>query len=185
MAATTRYHPILVTLHWLLAAAILADLSLGEWRLSVLPNSSPDKLIALRVHLIAGILIVLMMTLRLILRYRTSRPPAISTSTRFLAVAARINHGGLYILVYLMAATGLATAMAAHVPAVMLGRSGAALPSSFEAIPAHAVHEILAAVLLALIALHVLAALFHQFVRKDALLQRMWFKRERFGASSG
>ncbi len=38
----------------------------------------------------------------------------------------------------------------------------------------HEVHEILGKVLLALVAVHVLAALRHQFVLGDRLLRRMW-----------
>jgi cytochrome b561 len=53
--------------------------------------------------------------------------------------------------------------------------SGDPLPLSFEAYPSFAAHGYLAALLAAFIALHVVAALFHQFVRKDHLFRRMLF----------
>ena len=177
MSTTRRYHPALVALHWVLAIAIIADLSLGWLRLAATSNLSPEKLLLLRAHLVAGVAITLLITVRLILRLRVSRPPPIDTRSRFLVVAANINHWGLYALVYLMAVTGLATAIAANVPSVMLGKPGAALPASFEGFWQHGLHEACATALATLIAIHFLAAMFHQFVRKDSVLQRMWFER--------
>jgi cytochrome b561 len=57
----------------------------------------------------------------------------------------------------------------------VLGHSGAALPESFLAFPTRVLHGYIARFLVGLIALHVAAALYHQFVRKDGLLGRMAF----------
>jgi cytochrome b561 len=56
-------------------------------------------------------------------------------------------------------------------------RSGEPLPADFDIHPSFVAHSLLATLLTALIALHVVAALYHQFVRKDALLRRMFFGR--------
>ncbi len=63
----------------------------------------------------------------------------------------------------------------AGLPDIVFGGSGDPLPASFEAFSARTVHGLLAWVLGALIAAHVLAALYHHFVRKDGLLKRMWY----------
>jgi len=51
--------------------------------------------------------------------------------------------------------------------------SGDPLPPSFLVYPTFAAHGVIAALLVGLIVLHLLAALYHQFVRKDGLLRRM------------
>jgi cytochrome b561 len=50
-----------------------------------------------------------------------------------------------------------------------------AMPDSLFVYPERAMHGNLAYLMLALVALHVGAALYHQFIRKDNLLARMWF----------
>jgi cytochrome b561 len=86
---------------------------------------------------------------------------------------------GLYLLLLLMAASGIATAVQAGLPGIVFGGSGALLPESFGIYRPRVAHGVIAKLLLALAVLHVLAALYHQFVRKDNLLSRMWFGRER------
>src|SRR5260221_7928992 len=86
---------------------------------------------------------------------------------------APITHYGFYVLVPLMVGTGYATGILAGLPAIVFGRSGAPLPKSFMVYPTFVAHGVLAALLAGLIALHILAALYHQFVRKDGLFARM------------
>lgn len=49
------------------------------------------------------------------------------------------------------------------------------LPASFDDLAPRAAHGFFATALALLIAAHVAAALYHQFIRKDGLLGRMWF----------
>lgn len=56
----------------------------------------------------------------------------------------------------------------------MFGGEGT-LPPDFDTYPPRAIHGAFAGVLMALIALHVAAALWHQVVRRDGLMARMWF----------
>ena len=72
-----------------------------------------------------------------------------------------------------MAASGLALAVQAGLPDVLLGTSGMSLPQTLAGYAPRTVHGAPATMLLALVALHVLAALYHQLVRKDRLLARM------------
>jgi cytochrome b561 len=81
-----------------------------------------------------------------------------------------------YLLVLLMAGTGVATAILAGLPAIVFGGLGTPLPSSSLIYPTPLAHGYLAALLAGLIGLHVLAAFHHQFVRRDGLL-RMYFGR--------
>jgi len=170
-----RYHRLLVGLHWLLAAVIVFALAMGTLSLKEIPNASPEKLFALRGHMIAGVAILALMAVRLAVRLWLPRPAPASTGNRLLDRFAVGVHYGFYALVILMAASGIATAVQAGLPAIVFGGSGAPLPESFWTYRPRAVHGIIAKLLLVLVVLHVAAALYHQFVRRDGLLSRMWF----------
>jgi cytochrome b561 len=171
----SRYHPALVALHWLIAIALLFSLGSGMLVLEELPNRSPEKVDALRGHMIAGVVILLLMLIRLGLRVGTARPAPATTGNAQLDRLARLTHWGFYLLVLVMAATGIATSVLAGLPDIVFGGSGAPLPESFSIYWPRAVHGTVAGLLLALILLHAAAALYHQFVRRDKLLARMWF----------
>jgi hypothetical protein len=61
--------------------------------------------------------------------------------------------------------------------AIVFGGSGAPLPTSFMIFPSFVAHGWLAALLAGFIVLHVLAAFYHQFVRRDRLFARMFYGR--------
>lgn len=177
----TRYHPLLVVLHWFLAALIVLALALGMFVLKSIPNSSPQKLEALRAHMIGASLIFTLMAARFALRMLSARPEPATTGKPALDRVARISHLAFYGLVAGMIATGLATALLAGLPAIVFGGSGAPLPDSFAVFPTRVVHGVLAKLLVALIALHATAALYHHFVLGDGLLKRMGFGRRWLG----
>ena len=172
-----RYHPLMVSLHWVLALLIVFALGMGMFSLKDIPNSSPDKILALRVHLIAGILILVLVLIRFATRFLTPRPEPATAGNAFLDKIAVLTHYGLYLLVFLMAVSGVATSVQAGLPAIVFAGTGAPLPESFAIYRPRAAHGVMATLLLALAALHILAALYHQLVRRDGLLSRMWFAR--------
>jgi cytochrome b561 len=177
MQQVSRYHPLLVTLHWVLAVLIIAALTAGFFGLAATPNSDPRKIDVLRVHMAGGMLILALMGIRFIVRMRTSRPADATTGYPVLDRIAPISHYGFYVLVLLMAATGYATAILAGLPAIVFAGSGDPLPPTFMIYPTRVAHGYIAALLVGLIMLHVLAAFHHQFVRKDGLFRRMFFGR--------
>jgi len=170
-----RYHPVLVVLHWFLAALLIAALLLGTFVMKEIPNSSPDKLEALRAHMSGGILILALMLARFAIRTLSSKPARATTGSRFLDRIALGSHYGFYVLVVLMAGSGLATAFYAGLFPIVFAGSGAPLPGTFMVFPTRVLHGFIAKALFALIGLHVLAALYHQFVRRDGLILRMGF----------
>ena len=171
-----KYHPALVALHWLLAVLIFFAWGVGALSLEEMPNSSPDKIPALRVHMVTGIAILALMLVRLAVRFGTRRPTAVDTGHPLLDRAAVLAHYGLYALVILMAASGFATALAAGLPDIVFGGSGKPLPESFAAYPARTVHGLVGSLLALLVLVHIIAALWHHFVRRDGLLRRMTFR---------
>ena len=167
-SSPTRYHPVLVTLHWLIALLIFLALAAGFF-LKGLPNDSA-KWAPLGIHMRIGQIILFLMIARLVTRYLTKRPAPADAGHPLLNKLAVIVHGLLYVAAMGMAVAGMGTVAQAG-----LNVPGASLPEDFFAFPARYGHGYLAIVLIILIATHVGAALYHQFIRKDNLLSRMWF----------
>ena len=74
MQGVTRYQPLLVVMHWLLALMIPVALVGGALVLVKIPNTDPMKVEALRQHMGGGILLLALMLIRLVVRVRTAHP---------------------------------------------------------------------------------------------------------------
>jgi cytochrome b561 len=177
MKQVSRYHPLLVTLHWVLAVLIIAALAMGFFVLAAMPNVDPQKIGVLRVHMAGGMLILALMVIRFAVRMWTSRPTAATTGYALLDQIAPITHYGFYVLVLLMVGSGFTTAILAGLPAIVFGGSGAPLPPTFKIYPSFLAHGYIATILASFVVLHVLAALYHQFVMKDEPFRRMFLGR--------
>ena len=170
-----RYHPALVVLHWILGLLILLGLFMGTFSLEKLPNSEPSKLDSLRSHMINGAVIGCLMVLRLIIRARTRRPAPAATGMAWADAVGPWTHRALYALVFAMVASGVAQGVSTDLPAIVFGGSDQPLPATFDGSWMRVLHAIAAKSLMALIVLHVAAALWHHTVRRDGLLRRMGF----------
>jgi cytochrome b561 len=170
----TRYHRALVVLHWLLALLLIVALGMGTFVLEPVPNSSPDKILALQGHMIAGGLILLLTLARLVVRLTTSHPAPASTGNRMMDRLAPLTYWALYGLVLVMAGSGVAISVLAGLPEIVFGGVGSLL-ADFDSLPPRAVHGVVAKLLVLVISLHIAAALYHHFVRRDGLLARMGF----------
>jgi cytochrome b561 len=175
MKLVTRYNPWLVGLHWVLAVMIIGVLPFGFFILAPMPNADPWKIYLLMFHMAGGLLIFGLMTVRFVVRMTTPRPPQQTIGNVTADVIAPVTHYGFYVLVLLMAATGLSTAIVAGLSKNLFQKSSDALPPDFDVFPTFQAHGLLALVLTVVILLHVAAALYHHYVRHDGLLKRMWF----------
>ncbi len=171
----TRYHPVLVTLHWLLAAMIILALFMGGIFLAEMPNDDPSKVFGLRGHMTFGIAILALMLVRMVVRARSEKPPRADAGNPLLTAFSGLVHWALYIAAIAMALSGVALAIAAGLPAILFGGSGDPLPVDFFVYPPRMVHGILANVLAVLVLVHIAGFLYHQFIRRDGLFRRMWF----------
>jgi cytochrome b561 len=176
MDQVSRYHPRLVALHWVMAALIIAALALGALVMVKIPNTDPMKLEALRSHMSGGILILILMLVRLFVRMRTRHPAPATAGHPLLDRIAWASHRMFYIAVFGMAGSGLFIAVQAGLFGIVFGGHGS-LPSDLWVFPMRTVHYAFSRLLMALIALHVVAALFHALVLRDGLLRRMFFGR--------
>lgn len=172
----TRYHPVLIVLHWLLAFLIIGALIGGSVMLDGTPNSDPAKLGSLRIHMILGLIVGVLMIARLITRLRTAHPPEATSGIALADAFAPWAHVLLYVLAFGMVGSGMALSIMSGLPDAVFGAGS--LPESFDGFTARSVHGIVAKLLIALILLHIAAALYHQIIRKDGLMSRLSLRKK-------
>ena len=178
----TRYHPVSMALHWLLALMILGSLGVGLY-MTGLPFS-PARLQLYNWHKWAGVTILVLSAARLLWRL-THRPPADVPMPAWQQRASHAAHAALYALFFAVPLAGWAYSSAAGFPVVLFGvlplpdfvGPDRALSESLKPL-----HQWLAYTLAAVIALHIAAALKHHFVDRDGLLLRMMPARRRGAA---
>lgn len=173
---STRYGRGAVILHWLIALLIAANFVLA-WVAEDLPKE--DRMQIMGNHKALGITILLLTVLRIIWRLVHKAPPLVDSLKPWEAALSRVTHAGLYfvMLAVPVAGWGLHSAFSKGAPVDLFGLFG------FPAMPVgsdkgtiglfHELHEVFATAMLALIAIHVLAALKHQFVDRDGTMRRM------------
>lgn len=176
MTKPKRYHPLLVTLHWLTALLVFILLGGGKAVLLMMPNTA-EKIIPLTLHVTTGLIALVVLVLRLAVRLLTSKPEPASTGNPILDKIGVLTHYLLYIAVFGMVISGLGMAVISGLFGVLYQNTGS-LPADFWVYPPRIAHGITASALIGLLALHIGAALFHQFIRKDGLFSRMWFGKE-------
>ncbi len=175
--AAAGYHPALAAIHWVMAVAIIAMLAMGFLALANTPNSDPAKIQILRLHMAGGMFVFALLVVRALVRWRTTLPPHASSGYRLLDGAATWVHRGFYLVILLVVASGFVTARLSGLPEIVFGGSGEPLPPSFEAYPSFTAHAVLTTLLAATVAVHTIAALYHQFVVKDHIFRRLAFRR--------
>jgi len=177
MKLVSRYHPLLVALHWLLAFLITATLVGGFLVIGPMASTDPEKKRVLMFHMSFGMAIAGLMLVRLFIRLVSAKPAEAATGHAALDRVVPYAHYAFYLLVVLMAGSGLATAILAGLNRSVFQDTGEPLPASFAAYPTFAAHVVFALALAALVLTHVIAALYHQFFKHDRLLRRIWFGR--------
>lgn len=173
MMTPKRYHPALVVLHWLSALLIILTLFAGLGALGDMPNTL-EKAPMLATHMTMGLIILTLTVIRLVVRFTSKKPAPATAGNPILDKIGVATHWLLYLGALGMGLSGLGIASQSGI-FPLLGGGEAALPVDFMVYPPRLGHGFIARLLLGLIALHFGAALYHQFIRKDGLLGRMWF----------
>jgi cytochrome b561 len=162
------------SIHWLTAALIAVMFGLG---LSMTRMPASDfKIQVYSVHEWIGLTIWALTALRLIWRQFHPPPPPIPMP-RLQHFGASVVHAALYIVLLVLPISGWLMSSAFGFPVVYLGLIP--LPDLVPVDRALAarlqrLHFTLAMALLALVAAHAAAALYHHLVRRDDTLRRMW-----------
>ena len=173
------YTRIAIALHWVTAGLILAALALGL-SMTEMPLS-PQKLKFYAWHKWLGVTVFLLVVLRLIWRITHRPPPLPAELPSWQRSAAQVTHALLYVLMLTIPLTGWLMSSAKGVQTVYLGLLPIPdLLAKDEALGnlLDSVHTVLAYGLIALLVVHVVAALKHHWVDRDDVLTRMlpWIK---------
>jgi cytochrome b561 len=166
-----KYHPLIVLIHWISTFLIISMLAFGTLGLMRIPNEA-GKLVPLTLHAGVGILILILTILRIILRFTLPKPERATAGSKFLDIVAQITHGLLYLGALGMGVSGLFIAIQSGLFQMVLSGSWTLTGGFFQYTP-RLFHRYFALGMDAIILLHIGAAFFHQFIRKDRLLARM------------
>jgi cytochrome b561 len=168
-----RYHPLQVSLHWLVVILVFVTFLLGK-TMSRQPNEAA-KILPLAVHMAFGLITLVVIIVRFIARLRLLRLASATTGNTFFDWIGRAVHDWLYLLVFLMAVSGISLSLQSGLITIVFGGSGASLPTDFYTFTARMLHGFIAPALLSLVIVHVGAVLYHQTILKDKLLSRMGY----------
>ncbi|MCW2284061.1 cytochrome b561 [Rhodoblastus acidophilus] len=168
------YGAVAISLHWLSALLILALLWSG-FRAAGLHDPAA-KAALLRLHLPAGLLVLALTAARILWWLGFDAKPAALAASPLQQRAASFVHILLYVVMLGMVASGLGMTISTGAAGHIFSPDTSALPDFWRVRP-RIPHGLGARLLLALLGLHVAAALYHQFVRGDAVFRRIWFAR--------
>lgn len=172
-----RYARTARVLHWLIAILLLGQFIFGWW-LGDIPRNTPARGYFVNLHKSTGLIIGLLILWRLYWRLRHSPPPFPAVMTRWQQRLAAASHHALYACMLVMPLSGyLASNFSRHgvkfFNAVTLppwGPDDKLLYAVFNQ-----THKTTAMLLLALVLLHVSAAVWHG-LRRDGIFSRIWLR---------
>ena len=180
-----RFGALAKTFHWLTLALLIGSLSIA-FSMAELPLS-PRKLQLYSWHKWVGVTIFMVVILRLCWRLADPPPPLPADMSRPQRLAAGLSHLGLYTLLIATPLVGWVMSAAHNLPVVYLGLVPLPSPFGVDSVLAETledVHGVMGKTLMWLVVLHMTAALYHHFIRRDDVLVRMlpWRARRRDGA---
>lgn len=166
-----RYGAVAMAMHWATAAAVFGLLGSGLMMEGVAEEGARMQI--LRAHAATGIFVLVLTLLRIgWWAFADTRPQDVGGMPGWQAKAARLVHGLFYAVILIMGASGIAMLALSGAAAMLFAGAPGALPD-FGIYAPRAPHGLGAWLMMALIAVHVGAALHHQFVRHDRVLGRM------------
>jgi cytochrome b561 len=186
----SRYGTVAMTLHWLIALAVLTNICLGLYHADFIPDNAPPDMQKfafqiIQLHKSIGLTVLVLSIARLLWRLVNPIPPLPDGMSPALRVVAHATHFLLYVLIIAIPLSGWALVSASRLglPTPYFGIFHwpnlwflADLPGATK----HALHPTLALThtvlawsAIVLIPIHVLGALYHQFLRRDDVLKRM------------
>ena len=171
---TQRYGAVAISLHWLIALLLFAQIWLGWWMIEIPKYPVGVRAAWFNLHKSIGLSIALLILLRLAWRVRHAPPPLPAALPRWQARAARVTHFLLYAALLLQPLVGYLGSSFSGYPVRYFGIK---LPGWASEWPAakdllSQVHLGLAWLVTLLVLAHVTAAVAH-LVKRDGIFQRM------------
>jgi cytochrome b561 len=168
-----RYTRVAVALHWLVALLVVAQIAWGFW-MQQIPKQPPGvRADAFNLHKSGGMLIFALMVARL--GWRLGHPPpALPPLAVWQRVGARVSHTLLYVLLIAQPLVGYLGSVWSGYPVRFFGLLVPAWGSKDTALKdlMSQSHAVIGGLLIAVIIVHIAAALRHA-VARDGVLQRM------------
>ena len=172
---TDRWGGISQLLHWTIAVLILTigavGLLMGE-----LPRS-PKWFWVYTAHKSLGLTVLVLVIVRIAWRLYAGAPQPVPGTPRWQAKLASLTHAAIYLLILAMPLSGWLYDSASGLRPLrwfgLVEVPKISPPNEAIAGAMHETHELLFWVLLALVAGHAAAALYHHFFQRDATLSRM------------
>jgi cytochrome b561 len=169
----TGYTATAKSLHWLIVLLLIVQFTVAWFMPHIGRNTPVTTLISL--HFTFGVVIFVVAIVRLVWRVTHGEPVPEAGTPPWQTASARV-HWLLYLLLFVIPLLGWINASWRGMPIVMFGLELPRLVATRA--PGWGwtgdVHTLLAYYgMLTLVALHVLAALFHYFIRRDRVLHRM------------
>ena len=173
---TSNWGSVARAFHWILGLTIIGMLAFGWW-MNHIP-ARPDRFFYRSIHADIGYLLLALMVLRLVWRWINPVPVMPADASKWERIAARAGHFALYAVVFLVIMLGWAHSGARpqgdygsffglfHVP--QFTSPDKATADAFEDRHIYAAY-----VLLALIVIHLGAAAWHHFIKRDRVTARM------------
>ncbi len=179
MPVAHRYSRVAIGLHWLIALAIIGNLvgglTLDLFLDSADPAMKAQGLINIGLHKSMGLTIIVLTLVRIGWRLANPPPPLPAHMTGLERVLARVTHGGFYALMLVLPLSGWALVSTGRAPISRFGLFDVPhLPvvASQRGLFGEG-HELLGWTMIAMLALHMLAASKHHVLDRDDVLASM------------
>ena len=173
---TARYAAPARSFHWITAALVAVIIVVGLWIAYFRPEEEAFKLRLYNIHESLGVIVWVLTLMRLAYRRRHPLPPLPADTPAAIRVAAHATHVSLYVLLLTLPVIGFLATNAWGFPLSVFGVLPLPSPVGKDEELAKVLallHRIGALSIIVLIGGHIAGALYHTFIRKDALLQRM------------
>jgi cytochrome b561 len=179
----SRYSTVAIALHWTIALLIIGNL-IGGLTLDIFLDSPDAQMkatgfVIIGLHKAAGITVLGLTLVRVAWRLLNPPPPLPAHMTAAERLLAKVTHFAFYALMVLLPLSGWAMSSASpkRFPISFFGLFDVPFlpvaPSKVTAGMLHERHEQLAYLAIALIVVHVAAALKHHYMDRDTVLTRM------------
>jgi cytochrome b561 len=171
-----RYRAIVVWIHWITASVVVAQVIVGFTFHRFLERGTPERMEMLAWHKTLGVVILLLALLRLAVRLMNPPPPYPSDFPKWRRFVAVWTHRLFYVLLIVLPLTGLAAVSGRAEDGWVPLQFGLSVPA-FPGVPKENeygdIHEYLVWLTLALLVIHIGAALKNQFTSTTAVADRM------------
>jgi len=171
-SSSDRYGTVAKIIHWVSALMILVLLASG-----IRADGTEDplsKMAILRVHAPLGAAIFILTLARIGWWWFADTKPTSVPMPRWQDRISRAVHVLFYVVIIGLGASGVGMMILSGAGPIIFQGAAETLPDFWD-YPPRAPHGIGAKVMIALLVMHLGGALYHQFVKKDGLINRMWF----------